>query len=140
MWKCQVLSWWLSSKESSYNAGDTQEMYIQLLGQASHGEGNGNALQYSCLGNSWTEELDGLQSMLSQTVGHNLVTEQQKTQANGRWERNHFIFHKIERGKVKCLLLSPSVTPWTTAYKAPLSMEFSRHEYWSRLPFPSADK
>ena len=43
------------------------------------------------------------------------------------------------RGKVKCLLLSPSVTPWTTAYKAPLSMEFSKHEYWSRLPFPSAD-
>ena len=33
---------------------------------------------------SWTEELDGLQSMLSQTVGHNVVTKQQKTQANGR--------------------------------------------------------
>ena len=89
---------------------------------------------------SWTEELDGLQSMLSQTVGHNVVTKQQKTQANGRWERNHFIFHKIERGKVTCLLLSPSVTPWTTAYQAPLSMEFSRHQYWRRLPFPSADK
>ena len=55
------------------------------------GEGNGNSLQYSCLGNSmqdslekemathssilaweipWTEELGGLQSMGSQRVGH----------------------------------------------------------------------
>ena len=30
-----------------------------------------------------------------------------------------------------------SVTPWTIAQQAPLSMEFSRQEYWSRLPFPS---
>ena len=28
-------------------------------------------------------------------------------------------------------------TPWTLAYKAPLSMEFSRQEYWSGLPFLS---
>ena len=28
-------------------------------------------------------------------------------------------------------------TAWTVAYKAPLSMEFSRQEYWSGLPFPS---
>ena len=27
--------------------------------------------------------------------------------------------------------------PWTVAYQAPLSMEFSRQEYWSGLPFPS---
>ena len=25
-------------------------------------------------------------------------------------------------------------TPWTGAYQAPPSMEFSRQEYWSRLP------
>ena len=29
------------------------------------------------------------------------------------------------------------VTPWTVAYQAPLSMEFSRQERWSGLPFPS---
>ena len=29
------------------------------------------------------------------------------------------------------------VTPWTVACEAPLSMGFSRQEYWSRLPFPS---
>ena len=29
------------------------------------------------------------------------------------------------------------VTPWTAASQAPLSMDFSRQEYWSGLPFPS---
>ena len=28
-------------------------------------------------------------------------------------------------------------TPWATACQAPLSMEFSRQEYWSELSFPS---
>ena len=28
--------------------------------------------------------------------------------------------------------------PWTIALQAPLSMGFSRQEYWSELPFPSA--
>ena len=28
-------------------------------------------------------------------------------------------------------------TPWTVNYQAPQSMEFSRQEYWSGLPFPS---
>ena len=27
--------------------------------------------------------------------------------------------------------------PWTVTYQAPPSMEFSRQEYWSGLPFPS---
>ena len=27
------------------------------------------------------------------------------------------------------------VTPWTVAYQAPLSVGFSREEYWSGLPF-----
>ena len=29
------------------------------------------------------------------------------------------------------------VTPWTIAPQAPLSMGFSRQEYWSGLPLPS---
>ena len=29
------------------------------------------------------------------------------------------------------------VTPWTVAHQAPLSMEFSREEYWSGQPFPA---
>ena len=51
-----------------------------------------------------------LQSMGSQRVGHNWATE-----LNG--------------------LLSHA-TPWTVARQAPLSMRFSRQEYWSGLPFP----
>ena len=39
-----------------------------------------------------------------------------------------------------CVLLLKRVrlfeTPWTVAPQAPLSMEFSRQEYWSKLPFP----
>ena len=33
-----------------------------------------------------------------------------------------------------CLTLA---TPWAVACQAPLSMGFSRQEYWNRLPFPS---
>ena len=29
------------------------------------------------------------------------------------------------------------VTPWTVAWQVPLSMGFSRHEYWRGLPCPS---
>ena len=29
------------------------------------------------------------------------------------------------------------LTPWTVAYQAPLSMGFSRQEYWSGVPLPS---
>ena len=29
------------------------------------------------------------------------------------------------------------VTPWTRGHQAPPSMEFSRQEYWSGLPFSS---
>ena len=28
------------------------------------------------------------------------------------------------------------MTPWAVARQAPLSVEFSRQEYWSGLPFP----
>ena len=50
----------------------------------SPGEGNGCPLQCSCLENSGTEEPDGLQSMRSQRVGHNLVTKTNKTKKNCR--------------------------------------------------------
>jgi len=36
-----------------------------------------------------------------------------------------------------CLTLSNSVIPWTVTHQASLSMEFSRQEYWSGVPFPS---
>ena len=42
------LPWWLSGKESAYNAGSASS--VPGLGK-SHGEGNGYPLLYSCLGN-----------------------------------------------------------------------------------------
>jgi len=36
-----------------------------------------------------------------------------------------------------CSFISDSfATPWTITHQAPLSMGFSRQEYWSGLPFP----
>ena len=29
------------------------------------------------------------------------------------------------------------MTPWIVAHQGPLSMKFSRQEYWSGLPYPS---
>ena len=53
---------------------------------------------------------------------------------NGR----HFKVPKLKRVKVlvtqSCLTLCD---PMDCSLPAPLSMEFSRQEYWSRLPFPS---
>ena len=34
------------------------------------------------------------------------------------------------------VMASSFVTPWTIACQVPLSMGFSRQEYWSGLPFP----
>ena len=52
-YKAQGLPWWLSSKESACNAGNVG--LIPGLGR-SPGEGSGNPLQYSCLGNPMDRE------------------------------------------------------------------------------------
>ena len=49
-------------------------------------------------------------------------------------------FSNAWKWKVKVKSLSQVqlfVTPWTAAYQAPLSMGFSRQEYWSGVPLPS---
>ena len=49
-------------------------------------------------------------------------------------------FSNTWKWKVKGKLLSRVrlfATPWTAAYQAPLSMGFSRQEYWSGVPSPS---
>ena len=49
-------------------------------------------------------------------------------------------FSNAWKWKIKMKSLShvrlPAI-PWTAAYQAPPSMGFSRHKYWSGLPFPS---
>ena len=100
-------------KESARNAGDLSS--IPGSGR-SPGERNGYAFQYSGLDNSmdrraWQATVHGV------TTVHNWVTFT-------------LTFHFI----IKLLIF---VTPWTVVHQAPLSMEFSRQEYWSGLPFPS---
>ena len=65
--------WGLNDKESACQAGD--EGLIPGSG-SSPGEGNGNPLQYSCLGKPMDrEEPGGLQFMESQRVGDDLATK-----------------------------------------------------------------
>ena len=40
-------------------------------------------------------------------------------------------------GNVSHSAVSDSAIPWSVACQAPLSVGFSRHEYWNGLPFPS---
>ena len=49
-----------------------------------------------------------------------------------------YMWNLKKEKKVKLLShVQLCATPWTVAYHAPPSMEFSRQEYWSGLPFPS---
>ena len=50
-----------------------------------------------------------------------------------------FIMFQVQLHVCMCLLAESCriVILWTTARQAPLSMGFSRQEYWSGLPFPS---
>ena len=45
----QGLPWWLSGKESTYNAGDAGDEGLIPGSGRSPGGGHGNPLQYSCL-------------------------------------------------------------------------------------------
>ena len=52
----------------------------------------------------------------------------------------HTSFVSCMRSEAKALVTQscPTLeTPWTVAHQAPLSVGFSRQEYWSGLPFPS---
>ena len=63
---------WFSGKESACNAENPGS--IPGVGRSSR-EGNGDLLQYSCLGNPMSEEPGQLQCLASQRVGHDLATE-----------------------------------------------------------------
>ena len=52
--------------------------------------------------------------------------------ASATWKA-YPLYVQFSTCRQSCVRLS--VTPWTVAHQAPLSMEFSRQEYWSGLPF-----
>ena len=112
------------------------------------GEENGNPLQYSCLENP----MDGGAWCRLLSRGY---------KESGTTERLHFHFFTFTRllvlkslvnfhscpenpmnsmnsmcSEVKSLsCVRLFATPWTVAHQAPLSMGFSRQDYWSGLPF-----
>ena len=55
------------------------------------------------------------------------------------YSSNHYIYlyskHFLPLSRFSCVQLC--ATPYTAAHQAPLSLGFSRQEYWSGLPFPS---
>ena len=56
-------------------------------------------------------------------------------QGNLKKKKNHPSPNYVLKVKsLSCVQLF--VIPWTVAYQAPLSMGFSRQEYWSGLLFP----
>jgi len=64
------LPWWLSSKESTCNAGDIGDEGLTLGWGISPGRGNGNPFQDSCWEIPQTEETSRLQSIGTQRIGH----------------------------------------------------------------------
>ena len=63
-----------------------------------------------------------------------------------RWDASELDAVGLQVSSLECVnvnVLSGAVVsdylqpPWTVARQAPLSMGFSRQEYWSGLPFPS---
>ena len=113
------------------------------------GEGNGNPLQCSCLENlrdgaAWWAAIYGVASVVSDSVWPH---RRQPIRLLHPWDspgKNtgvgcNFLLQCMKvKVKVKSLSrVQLLVTSWTAAYQAPLSMGFSRQEYWSRSPVPS---
>ena len=89
---------WLGGKESACQAGDIDSIPGP---RRFPGEGNGNPLQYSCLGNpmgrgAWWATVHGVAR-----VGHDLATkQQQQIETGGRlvvargWENGEWLLHR----------------------------------------------
>ena len=56
------------------------------------------------------------------------------TNKNITWLRKCIELHSVVQSLSHVQLFG---TPWTVAHQAPLSMGFSRQEYWSGVPFPT---
>ena len=87
----------------------------------------------------WTGRLGMLQSMELQRVGHDWATEL----LNLTLVVSDTSFHSFIYSSMHVCVSAKSLqhvwffeTLWTVAHQAPLSLEFSRQEYWSGLPCP----
>ena len=117
---------------------------MELLGpMVSVGEGNGNPLQCSCLGNP--RDWDGLMGWWAAVYGvAQSQTRLKRLSSSSVWERER---ERERERECVCVCsvasvmsgsLQPhGVPPPPPAHPAPLSMGFSQQEYWSGLPCPS---
>ena len=76
-----------------------------------------------------TETSDG-QILVSKT---NLLTQSNVKSVNHIFHCKSGVRIQKKDSAKSCPTLA---IPWTVAYQVPMSMGFSREEYWSRLPFP----
>ena len=122
------------------------ETWVRSLGwEDPPGGGHGNPLQYSCLENpmdrgAWRATVHGAAKSRSQlsTSTHTFEERERTTSAGepgtspsspgaGPWCRG--VLSRFSRVQL-------FVTPWTVARQAPLSIGFSRQEYWRGLLCP----
>ena len=72
---------------------------------------------------------------------HDLTTPRKTPFLTETWNLSKVTGGKGQHPNCVCVLVAQSwltlCEPWAAACQAPLSMEFSRQEYWSVLPFPS---
>ena len=83
----------------------------------------------------------GLQAFNAESTGLIPGQETKISQAVG-WAKTYLFYTFFKWTKVNVKVKSLScvqlfASSWTVAYQSPQSMEFSRQEYWSGLPFPS---
>ena len=96
---------------------------------ARYGGGNGTPLQYSCLenprdGGAWGAAVYGV--------------AQSRTRLKRLSSSSSIARYSMCACMLSCFcLVWIFATLWTVAHQAPLSIGFSRQEYWSGLPFPS---
>ena len=126
------------------------------------GEGNGNPLQHSCLENSmdrgaWWATVHGVTkswTWLSDTfilsiiivacsfiMWINIFKTYRASMFSGCvlhiLQISYLLLYFISSGDIHVFSCAwRFVTLWTIARRAPLSMGFSRHEYWSGFPLP----
>ena len=140
-------------KESVCNAGDLG--YISGLIR-SPGEGKGYPLQYSGLENSIDYTVHGItnsqidwktftQSREKQPRNH-LRWDQRTREVHQWWNLEHILILSATQPLNHCCrsereVAQSCMTLWDPmdyiAYQVPLSMGFSKQEYWGGLPFPS---
>ena len=141
---------------------ESENRSVKSLSSVPLREGNGTSLQCSCLenpmdGGAWRAEVHGVaegRTWLNDftfTFHFHALEKKMATHSSvlagripGTGEPGGLPSTGVTQSRTRLKRLGSTVplfaTPWTVACQAPLSMEFSRQEYWSGELFPSLFK